>query len=414
MEGKVLLSIGTEGRCALHRLDPDAPSIELDEGVDLPDCPRTIEPLSSGDLLLRHRDGTGRLVTSSVRALEGSELLAAGGESRVRRAGGRLIWEREGTGRELPSELETVSIAPDGSAVIAFSPTADGGELVRIDLDEAGALRRTVLADDFRAVRELAFDRDGKELVVSAIPREAGSTGRWDIALVNAEAPVMNWVPADMNDEVAPLFSPFGYKISYIVRSTGGDVIRTVHVPTAAMVLATFGSAKIHDYAWMPDGERLIVALSSPLVSDHLVEINYAGVGLRELIGPEIRIEREADRLPGAPAGSILLSPESLAYGERHPLVIWTTGPDRDLAFDPRLVPLLDRGDIGVLLIEGSVESIEPALWDALPELGWVDQNEIWLVAEEDAIELPDTIRRLGRYAGVVADLLESIDRKAR
>ncbi len=147
-----------------------------------------------------------------------------------------------------------------------------------------------------------------------------------------------------------------------------------------------FLTRSIIDYQWLPDGEHVIIALSSLLESDHVVETDYMGTASRVVIAPEQSFNRRVERLPGTPAGSALVMPESIRYGTTQPLVIWTEGERAGgVKFNSALIPLLERRDIGLLVINGSTTNLGAAFADAVGEIGWADPRQTWLVGADNA-----------------------------
>jgi hypothetical protein len=147
---------------------------------------------------------------------------------------------------------------------------------------------------------------------------------------------------------------------------------------------------------WFPDGDRLVVSVSSILESDHLLEVHYERGLLRELLEPEYRIERELDRMSGTPPGTLMVLPGRIGYGDRHPLVIWTRpGSSRGMAFDSVLVPLLERDDLALLLVNGGGGELDRSFWDELATIEWVDPSMVWLVETSEGPEeaTPESVR---------------------
>lgn len=372
----ILSRSATEGcRIEEHRAERAEPTTITTVGT----CPERMRYLNDDDLLLE--SSTGDVIAGGETTPEsgGPGILSLAAEGNyVTRTAGELIWNRDGSvARVEGAWTGPVAILDREDAVLAVRRDAEGERLVRLEWPETGSvLEETVLTDPLEKIHAIEPDHDQKELALS-VSRDHSR----DIAIANAEEPIMNWVPSDPADEVRPRWSPVGYKLSYVVRNRGGDILRTVHVPTAAMVLLDFPDSRVIDYAWLPDGERVVVALSSVTSSDHVIEATYTGSSKTVVVDPRHHYDRQIERLPGTPAGSSLIMPGSVSYDERRPLVIWLTGGTAGAGgFDPDLIPLLERLDLGLLIFNGSSADLGPSLWSEIEEMRWVSRDEVWLV----------------------------------
>lgn len=403
LDGSLLTARTVDRACVLETLSLDGEERLAAVVAMLETCPDRIDVTASGDLLLRtsqgtvwFRHGSFERITTDLPILD-----AASTADHVMVSEEGLVWDHQGRralAEGLSSNLTTILDAED--ALVTVRSSESGDQVVRIDWPEDGqGMLETVLTDTFEQIASIEFDRDQKELA-AAVWRN----GSYDILIANAEKQYTNWVPSDPADEETPRWSPVGYKLSYIVRNPSGDILRTVHVPTAAMVAADFPEATVRDYLWLPDGERVLVALSSALVSDHVVEVSYTGSSRRVIVEPELRFDRDVDRIPGTPPGSVLLMPGSLRYGHSRPVVVWPRAKtSRGMEFDPDLVPLLERTDIGIVLVNGSVADLEESFWSSMSEATWIDPNGIWMIGlDESGENLP--VEFAGRVNRVATD----------
>lgn len=404
-EGVVYVARAGDDGCSIeeHR-----PGEAVQTIATLEECPTRIGALGDGSLRLTTI--RGEMLLDDGETNGDAYPAQSSSTDYVSLSEGRLNWHRKGTAATVQGAWTgPVAILDKENAVIAVRRDAEGERVIRLQWPDTGnVLTETVLTDPFERVGGIEPDEDQKELALSVL-----RGGSYDIAITNAEEKITNWVPADPADELDPRWSPVGYKLSYVIVNPGGDIIRTVHVPTAAMVLLDFPDSTITDYAWLPDGERVIVAVSSLLASDHLVETDYTGALKKVLIAPQHRFERRVERLPGTPAGSALVMPDPIRYNTRHPLVVWVTDSTAGgLQFNQALVPLLERDDVGLLVLKGVAADVDDTVWDAVSEIRWTDTRHTWLVGPETAGDVPKGVRRMDESidAGAVQTILEEID----
>lgn len=382
-EGCVIESYGEQGN--------GSPLIE----AVLPGCPDRIRLSRDGKFVLESNLGVSILVEDSsgeTRAAQATE------SNYVELAGETLSWFRDGnTATASGRWTGKAEILDREGAVVAVREQTDGERLVRLSWPEHGErLVETVLTGPLDEIAAIEPDADQKELALTVM-----RDGSYDIAIVNAEEPIMNWVPSDPADELHPRWSPVGYKLSFIVRNGGGDILRTVHVPTAAMVFLDFPDSAIIGYDWLPDGERVVVAVTSLQASDHVVEASYSGPSKTTIVAPLTRFDRQVERLPGTPAGTALVMPTSIRYGVQYPLIVWVAGPTRGGSpFRSELVPLLRRDSIALVVVNGRADDLDQSFWDALAETRWVDTGRVWIVADGDEDHvIPEFVQRLDRPA---------------
>src|SRR5581483_8198065 len=84
------------------------------------------------------------------------------------------------------------------------------------------------LTPQLPAIQSFDVSLERREVVFSA-----KHTDNFDIGLVSLDGSDIHWFPSDPADETDPQWASRGNKVCYIVHATSGDVVRTVHVPTA-------------------------------------------------------------------------------------------------------------------------------------------------------------------------------------
>src|SRR5437763_7450088 len=97
-----------------------------------------------------------------------------------------------------------------------------------------------VLTPQFLAIDSLDVSLDRKEIVFSAKRKD-----NFDIGLVSLDGSDIHWVPEDPADEVGVRWAPRGNKVSFIVHTKTGSIVRTVHIPTATQLSVDFPHAQI-------------------------------------------------------------------------------------------------------------------------------------------------------------------------
>ncbi|MDX1584641.1 MAG: hypothetical protein R3338_13675, partial [Thermoanaerobaculia bacterium] len=196
--GELFVARSAAEGCVLESVDRS--SIESGPRVirKLEICPERIDFSDDGtSVLLGPR---GALDASGLD--EGVRYVTTSGNQMARATGDRIEWKRA-AGETVDSRVisNRLEIVDGGEALIAVA-SADGGDsVVRLEWDEeeSALVSTTLTTEPVEKIEELVLDEEEKELAISA--RRNGSK---DIAIVNAEEPVMNWVPEDPADEVKP------------------------------------------------------------------------------------------------------------------------------------------------------------------------------------------------------------------
>lgn len=223
-----------------------------------------------------------------------------------------------------------------------------------------------VLTPYFAAIDSFDIAPEGDLAVFSAKRKD-----NFDIGLVATAGSQVNWVPTDPRDEVAVQWAPRGNKVSYVIRAVSGDVIRSVHVNTAAQVASPFPNGRVYSYAWEPRGERYAVAWSAIDVSDGIEEMTFSGTQRKWLKAPAVRLDLAIEPVGGA----VVMRPQALHYNERLPLVVWRT-PDL-YQWDDARGRLQQSSRVAVAVIDHDPNE---KFWSAIQAIPWVDGTRVWVV----------------------------------
>jgi len=293
---------------------------------------------------------------------------------------------------------------PHATAIRSVRYDADGKLLWNVEPVLAPRIGHGV------TVRENAIERDGKRLTpqflavdsfdVSDQRKEvvfsAKRSGSFDIGLVSIDGSDVHWIPEDPADETAVQWAPRGNKVSYVVGTKTGDLVRTVHIPTAAQLTVAFPGSLVRALAWEPAAERYAVVLESPVTSPSIDVLKYGGEERKNAVPPSARLDVESEPF----AGGILLRPSDMKYGEKVPLVVWI-GESRYAWSDARAA-LLRNARVALAIVTSEPDA---AFWGAAKAIPWLDTARAWVVSRsgtrgrqpatviEPALELP-----AGRY----------------
>jgi hypothetical protein len=265
----------------------------------------------------------------------------------------------------------SITLADDGSVTTAVGrqparlvdgpihivATGAGSTLMNGDKVLAGALGPIDSLDLSESRGEVAFS--------------AGTAHGYDIGLVSSDGGDVHWMPSDPADEVAVQWAPRGNKISYVIRAGGGDVVRTLHIPTSYQFAIPFAEGTVHAVAWDAKAERFAVAWSTPDASDRVDVVKYDGAERRTAIAPERQLPVDVE--PVAP-GAIVLRPRDVRYGEKLPVVVWVA---RDFAWSDERAALLTNARVAVIVTKHAPDS---SLWSAAEAVGWLDLSRAYVV----------------------------------
>ena len=297
----------------------------------------------------------------------------------------------------VPRATAIRALALDSDGRVTHSPSlpprrvVDGTIHVVLDEGESRiANGLQVIAGPFPAIDSLDHSEERGEVAFSA-----SRGGDFDIALVASDGSAINWMPDDPADEVAVQWAPKGNKISYVIRATGGDVVRTLHIPTSFQFAIPFENATIRALAWDPEGAKYAVAYSTPDASDRVEVLAYDGKPRTMLIPPSDTLEVDIEPLDRE---SIILRPRQLGYDEKLPVVVWQV---EDFGWSDARAALMRSSRVAVVITRRPASR---ELWEKIGAMPWIDASRAYQVGEGDApahalVIVSDPAVGAGRYA---------------
>jgi len=270
------------------------------------------------------------------------------------------------------TRIRSVNLAADGTVSPSSQPAQrslpQGG--IRIVTNAIGPMIANPdkpLTEPFMAIDSFDLSESRGEVAFSAKRDDD-----FDIGLVAIEGSDISWVPDDPADEVAVKWAPKGSKISYIVRTRFGDVVRTLHIPTSFAFAVDFPFAHIHHVAWDPQGERYAVAYSTPTSSDAVDVLQYSGDSRRNVVKPAATLDVNLEPFAG---DAIVLQRPDIAYNEKLPVVFWVTG-DR-LGWSDARAELMRTARVALVVTSRRPDD---ALWQRARETAWIDASRAYVV----------------------------------
>lgn len=279
--------------------------------------------------------------------------------------------------------IRSVALAADGKVTTsadAPGPASSDGP-IRVVRDEAGARIANgvkLLTDLFLDIESLDFSEARGEVAFSAKRDDD-----FDIGLVSSDGSPISWVPADPADEIAVQWAPRGSKISYVIRAGGGDVVRTLHVPTSFQFGVPFDYATVHALAWDPPAERYAAAYSTLTASDAVDVLEYSGEKRRTAVPPVERLDVQLEPLGDA----MLLRPRDLRYGEKIPLVVWQAA---GYGWNDARAALMRNARVAIAVTRRLPDE---AFWNAAAAIPWLDARRAFIVSGAAAASAAESAR---------------------
>ncbi len=251
---------------------------------------------------------------------------------------------------DLCAKVQCVPHATEGVVIVDGKLVAGGKELT----------------PRFASIQSFDVSLDRREIAFSAKRR-----GNFDIGLVSLDGSEIHWVPEDPADETEVQWAPRGNKVSYIVHTKVGDVVRTVHVPTAMQLSVDFPYSRIRALAWEPKAERYSVVITSPEASERIESMNYNGEARRVEVAPDTRLNVVTEPISGA----LMLRPPTLRYGERVPLVVWIS--EQPFEWNDARGMLIRIARVACAILPNAPDS---AFWSAVNAIPWIDGTRVYVV----------------------------------
>jgi hypothetical protein len=193
----------------------------------------------------------------------------------------------------------------------------------------------------------------------------------FDVGLVSTDGSDIHWIPSERVDETDVQWAPRGNKVSFVVHTPRGDVVRTVHIPTAARLSVDFAGAQVDALAWDPPAERYAVIVESPEASQRIESVKYSGEERRTVVPAAERLDVTAEPL----AGALILRPSAIRYGETLPLVVWID--DHPLRWSDARAALMRNARVALAVAS---QSPDAAFWNEVSKTKWIDQKKIYMV----------------------------------
>ena len=269
-------------------------------------------------------------------------------------------------GKPVPEAWRTVPEAPGVTNLCSLVPCAETTKSsVHV---AAGRLYNGArgLTPELGTIRGFDVSADRGEVVFSA-----PHGGNYDIGLVALEGSEIQWIPSDRFDETDPQWAPRGNKVSYVVHTPRGDVVRTVHIPTAVQLSVDFAGAQVDALAWEPAAERYAVVLESPDKSPWVESVKYGGEERRTALAPAEHLDVAIEPI----AGALVLRPAAIRYGEKLPLVVWID--EHPLRWSDARAALLRNARVAVAIVP---KPPEDAFWSEAGKTKWIDGQRTYMV----------------------------------
>jgi hypothetical protein len=358
---QVLVGRRASGRCELLVLNLEDKRTEVLRALSF--CPERIT-IGTDQSLLLFNESESLLLDPEGRPLwaDGRIVGAITADNLLIERAGRLWWKKGERVLGLDADLRHPRILPRSDAVLGIATTKDGESLLRI-----GTADTRTLTPSFRAIDSFDVSPDEKEIVLSA---DAGNG--FDVALVSAEGDSPRWIFPDQLPERMVSWAPRGNKVSYVIETDEGSILRTVHVPTAFSLAVDFPLKRVEQVSWEPKAEKLAVLVSSFDRGSAIEWLRYGGEDREVVLSTSGGEGNGVDRVGGA----LVQPPEVTRYGQRYPLVVWVE-PGDALRWKAirQTVRKLETGTAVV-----SPWSVGPDLWKALLGLPWVDKERLIVV----------------------------------
>jgi hypothetical protein len=242
------------------------------------------------------------------------------------------------------------------------------------------------LTPAFPSVQSFDVSIDRREVVFSAKHGDS-----FDVGLVALDGSDINWIPSERVDETDVQWAPRGNKVSYVVHTPRGDVVRTVHIPSSAQLSVDFAGAQVDALAWDPPAERYAVVVESPDASQRIESTKYGGEERRTVVPPAVRLDITSEPI----AGALILRPSAMRYNQKLPLVVWID--DHPLRWSDARAALIKNARVAVAIVE---KAPGQAFWNEVSKLKWIDDKTYVVGARGGAPAAPGSAGGAGARPG--------------
>ena len=224
----------------------------------------------------------------------------------------------------------------------------------------------------FAAIDSYDVSLERKEIVFSAKRKDS-----FDIGLVSMDGSDIHWIPEDPADEVDVQWAPRGNKVSYILHTATGSIVRTVHVPTATPLSVDFPNTQIDTLSWEPKAERFALVIESPDVSQQAVSMTYAGEKREEIKPPSDRLDVSIEPI----GGILVMRPNAMRYNDKLPLVVWFD--DKPFAWNDARAALMRNAHVAIAI----APKVSDNFWSEIKSVPWIDTARTYIVGDESAAQ---------------------------
>ena len=222
------------------------------------------------------------------------------------------------------------------------------------------------LTPAFAAIQSFDVSLDRREVAFSA-----KRAGNFDVGLVSLDGSEISWLPAERVDETDVQWAPRGNKVSYIVRTSRGDIVRTMHIPTSAQLSVDFADARVVALAWDPPAERYAVVVESAAASQSVESAEYSGERRRTVVPAAEHLDVISEPI----AGAVVLRPAALQYNETVPLVVWVD--DDPLRWSDARAALMRKAKVAIAIMK---DPPAEAFWNEVRRAKWIDATRTYVV----------------------------------
>jgi hypothetical protein len=298
---------------------------------------------------------------------------------------------------------------------IAVAPAATSGLTSHREASDITVVTGAGGAKIVRGTKELtppfaAIDSYDVSLQRGEVVFSAKRADNFDVGLVSTDGSDIHWLFPDKADEIEVAWASRGNKFAFVARTPSGDLIRTVHVPTATHLTVEFPWSEVRAFRWNTAGDRYSVAVSGLDASERVESMKYGGEERRLETPAAVRLDVAIDPFPGG----AIVRPATVRYGQRFPLVVWVTD---SLAWNDARASLLRGGQVACAVVRHGLDS---TFWAEVGRTRWIDPANVFVVGaasnEHDVISIvpsaalpPGTYRLQGRVLSAPPAVVQSV-----